>query len=159
MCSIICFVKLNRRLKLFYANTRARVYSFRAQIHAFLTGKIVVGDFEAPSREFVLVYIPLKKGKDHRYCTRTVSGRPKVNATTEETHAAARAILSLRGNDNTPPHMLLYQDTSVSLSWNISATAEEYLNNKGDQRTSGYSKSGASYGCRDIYPFDNYFCD
>jgi len=24
--------------------------------------------------------------------------------------------------------MLLYQDTSVSLSWNISATAEEYLN-------------------------------
>jgi len=24
--------------------------------------------------------------------------------------------------------MLLYQDTSVSFSWNISATAEEYLN-------------------------------
>jgi len=29
--------------------------------------------------------------------------------------------------------MLLYQDTSVSLSWNISTTAEEYLNQqKGD---------------------------
>lgn len=53
--------------------------------------------------------------------------------------------------------MLLYQDTSVSLSWNISTTAEEYLNQQRGPRTSGYSKSGASYEYRDIYP-DNY-CD
>lgn len=33
----------------------------------------------------------------------------------EETHAAARAILSLRGNDNTPSHMLPRTKIQVSL--------------------------------------------
>lgn len=40
---------------------------------------------------------------------------PMVNARTDETHTTARAILSLRGNDNTWLHTLLYADTGVPL--------------------------------------------
>lgn len=39
----------------------------------------------------------------------------KVNARAEETHTMVRAILSLRGNDNTWLHTLLHADTSVPL--------------------------------------------
>lgn len=39
----------------------------------------------------------------------------KVNADPEETHTMVRAILSLRGNDNTWLHTLLHADTSVPL--------------------------------------------
>lgn len=39
----------------------------------------------------------------------------KVNASPEEAHTIVRAILSLRGNDNTWLHTLLHADTSVPL--------------------------------------------
>lgn len=82
VCSIICFVKLNRRYRQIVLRKYLRVRACILFAHEFAHP---YGEKKASrNRRFrdafmgicSHIYIPLEKGKDS-YCTRTVSGRPK----------------------------------------------------------------------------------
>lgn len=123
------FVRSNLNpLKLLHA------YPPRARERVSFTAKIVNGYLEGRLYGVSRIYIPLEKGEGW-YRTRTCRVDQSKCTGGRNARAAARAILSLRGNDNTPGRICYCTKIQVCLSlshppspsWNTNPTPEEYL--------------------------------